>query len=518
MKKAIITLALSLLALILVSPTAYSAGNTVKENPDIKIIVDGNLGKYTNPPIISNGRTLLPMVEILTNLGIQNNGKNILWDGKEKSIAITKDSIKIYLKIGSKTAYVNDKAVTIDAAPMIYKGKTYIPASFVAQSLNKKVVWHSNSSTIYIRDEKEFNRIKDILNKAIESTKNVKKYKCEEVEKTTNKFGNEKEYSYTSKTLHDLDKDNKIKHETYRTQHNNGDILETEYYYFNNSEYKKFDKAEKWTKTIYDESEYELFFNSTNAENIIGINDYVCAGLIADEDLNTRVLTLKGNVCFLEPANESNSYTVSQAYAEIQIDKETNVINKLLIKLTATFSPLSPDKLYSSYESTYTYSEFNGNFEVIPPKVNEADIERVVNATSIPLTEAEKSTISTLKSKAQLIPIDGMWDNPYELGSSEAIMFILLKDKADLEAFKSLSDIAKKVLMNDSVQENYGDFIGCETVYAMIVFEAKAYAELQTGYEYNAKDLELHNYDEGEETYVVVQDKDNNTYSDYYEN
>jgi hypothetical protein len=105
--------------------TSYAAG--VIESPNVKIVIDGKTSKYSSAPIIINGRTLLPFREVLSNLGVQNDDQHIIWNSKDKSVTVTKDSVKIYLKIGSSTAYVNDNPVTIDVSPILHKNRTYIP-------------------------------------------------------------------------------------------------------------------------------------------------------------------------------------------------------------------------------------------------------------------------------------------------------------------------------------------------------------------------------------------------------
>ena len=131
----------------------------------MKIVIDGKIGTYTDTPIIVDGRTLLPLRAVLSNIGVINDDQHIVWNSSERSVTVYKDSTKIYLKVDSNTAYVNDAPITLDVSPVIYNNRTYIPARFVAQSLGKKVVWDGSLQSILIRDEQEFNRIKDILDK-----------------------------------------------------------------------------------------------------------------------------------------------------------------------------------------------------------------------------------------------------------------------------------------------------------------------------------------------------------------
>lgn len=129
----------------------YAEDKTV-EAPDIKIIIDEEVINCEDVPIIINGRTMLPIRAILTNLGVQNDDAHIIWDGKKRSVTIIKDKIKITLVEGNYTAIINNEPVALDAAPFAYSknSRIYIPIRFIAQALNKAVVWEQNTNSVYI--------------------------------------------------------------------------------------------------------------------------------------------------------------------------------------------------------------------------------------------------------------------------------------------------------------------------------------------------------------------------------
>ena len=121
-----------------------------------------------------------------------------------------------------------------------------------------------------------------------------------------------------------------------------------------------------------------------------------------------------------------------------------------------------------------------------------------------------------LKYRAADIPIDGAFYEPYSLSVNEAMMFIVFDHRLDLTLFLIMGDNSQKKLMNDTVQDNYGDYIGCEKVKAVVIHDRKKYAELETGYGTSLDDLEIKHFD-GEEALVVVQDKTTDCYRDYYD-
>jgi hypothetical protein len=128
------------------------AGDKIVEAPNIRIIIDEEVINCDDVPIIINGRTMLPVRAILTKLGVQNDDNHIIWDRNERSVTIFKDTIKIKLVEGNNTAIINNELVTLDAAPITYSknSRAYVPIRFIAQALNKAVVWEQNTSSVYI--------------------------------------------------------------------------------------------------------------------------------------------------------------------------------------------------------------------------------------------------------------------------------------------------------------------------------------------------------------------------------
>lgn len=136
--KKVIASVLTCIIIFLFTFNTYADGN-ITENPNIKIVVNGSLKSYSDIPIIVNGRTMLPFREILSDLGVQNDNQHIIWNGYESSIKVVKDSIQIYLKVGSDKAAINGVSEPLDTVPINYKNKAYIPVRFIAQCLQKRV-------------------------------------------------------------------------------------------------------------------------------------------------------------------------------------------------------------------------------------------------------------------------------------------------------------------------------------------------------------------------------------------
>jgi hypothetical protein len=112
--------------------------------------VNGSPNTLDSPPIIKNGRTLLPIRPIVEALG-----GTVSWDGNEKKVTVTLGSTTIELWIGKNTARVNGTDTPIDSTnskvvPEIINGRTMLPLRFVTENLGCQLRWDLNTKTITI--------------------------------------------------------------------------------------------------------------------------------------------------------------------------------------------------------------------------------------------------------------------------------------------------------------------------------------------------------------------------------
>ena len=113
---------------------------------DVSIYIEnGSNQYYNNEGVIENGTTLVPLRGIFEALGA-----NVQWNQKDQTIDAIKGNTTIWLKIGSKTAKVNGKAVTISVPAKVKEGRTLVPLRFISQSLGETVHWDSSTRTVTI--------------------------------------------------------------------------------------------------------------------------------------------------------------------------------------------------------------------------------------------------------------------------------------------------------------------------------------------------------------------------------
>lgn len=373
-------LVLSIFLLILAfSCNLSNAEDDISEEPDIKIVINGKETTYDDVPLIVNGRTLLPLRAVLVNLGVKDDDDHIIWNSSERSVTINKDLTSIYLKVGSDTAYINNTAVELDAAPLCYKNnRTYIPARFVSQALGKKVVWDGITKTVLIRDENEYSSIKNIIDRCNESMKSVEKMKTgTEINMIMSK--QDFDLNYNVNMTNDIDMMNK-KMRLNMQMLLLKDTPLVEYYYADNIEYCRDPFTGKIEKRQMKENEFNGVIDESTSLTSINSIDVLCAVLEETESENSDEILLKGDVYPKELSDliRKNSgaeiYKSDRYYIEVTIDKNTYRLVKINMNMSGKIKVEKGDLGVKS-QVTCTYSDYNGDFDVLAPGWVKVELE-----------------------------------------------------------------------------------------------------------------------------------------------
>lgn len=131
-----------------------AADKIKKEDPKAKVlgfdsvISDNAKFKFDTPPVIKDGRTLVPVRAIT-----QGFGAELTFNAETKVITITKGETVIALTLGSTVAIVNGQEVQMDTKANIVNSRTYVPLRFVLETFKLSVEWDSDTETIEINDD-----------------------------------------------------------------------------------------------------------------------------------------------------------------------------------------------------------------------------------------------------------------------------------------------------------------------------------------------------------------------------
>lgn len=107
------------------------------------VILDGKTLHFDVPPIIEEGRTLVPLRAIFEAFGA-----SVDWNQSSKTVTAQKDQTTVVLKIGSTTPTVNGKAWPLDVPAKIVNNRTLAPLRFVGEAFGGEVAWDQQTRTI----------------------------------------------------------------------------------------------------------------------------------------------------------------------------------------------------------------------------------------------------------------------------------------------------------------------------------------------------------------------------------
>lgn len=118
--------------------------NTPTQPDAPSIYINGVELVTPNPPMIVDGRTLVPLAAIFNALQI-----SVSWNEVDKVI----NAGPIWLQIDNSTARVSEQPVRLDVPAQIIDSRTYVPLSFIAVSLGKRINWDPELYRVEIYDE-----------------------------------------------------------------------------------------------------------------------------------------------------------------------------------------------------------------------------------------------------------------------------------------------------------------------------------------------------------------------------
>ncbi|PHJ39982.1 hypothetical protein P378_00230 [Desulforamulus profundi] len=126
--------------------SAQNPTNPPVINSTIKIFVNGKQIISDVPPFVDRAnRTQAPFRAIGEALGCK-----VTWVNEAQKVVCEKAGFKVEMTIGKKTFTVNGVNKTMDTAPLIKNGRTFIPVRALGEALNCNVNWDQANNTVYI--------------------------------------------------------------------------------------------------------------------------------------------------------------------------------------------------------------------------------------------------------------------------------------------------------------------------------------------------------------------------------
>ncbi|MDO4530830.1 MAG: N-acetylmuramoyl-L-alanine amidase, partial [Bacillota bacterium] len=101
------------------------------------------------PAVSIDGRTMLPMRQIATELGCE-----VVWNEAAKQVYVINDDYTLVFTIDSKTGMQNGVEFSMDVPPMIVNDRTMLPVRALADALELDIAWEDATRTVAITTKK----------------------------------------------------------------------------------------------------------------------------------------------------------------------------------------------------------------------------------------------------------------------------------------------------------------------------------------------------------------------------
>jgi Copper amine oxidase N-terminal domain len=111
----------------------------------IGVYIDGQAVSFDMPPMMMQGRVLVPLRGIFERLGA-----TVDYDARTQHIVAVRGTQTVELTIGSRQARVNDTPTLLDVPALAVSGRTMVPLRFISEALGASVQWVEASRTILI--------------------------------------------------------------------------------------------------------------------------------------------------------------------------------------------------------------------------------------------------------------------------------------------------------------------------------------------------------------------------------
>lgn len=100
---------------------------------------------FSQPPVIQNDRTLVPLRAIFEAMGA-----SVTWNGEAKTITSVLDDTTVIMTLGDNIMLVNKTEKVLDCAPQLIGERTLVPVRAVAESFGCKVDWNGATRNVSI--------------------------------------------------------------------------------------------------------------------------------------------------------------------------------------------------------------------------------------------------------------------------------------------------------------------------------------------------------------------------------
>jgi len=108
--------------------TTMLAASAAAQHP-IQVKIENEVVAFDAPPREVRGVTMVPVRSMLESMG-----GTMRWDLATRTFTGWKNARRFDVVLNSRSANLNDRTVTMEEAPLIYKNRIYVPLKFIADA------------------------------------------------------------------------------------------------------------------------------------------------------------------------------------------------------------------------------------------------------------------------------------------------------------------------------------------------------------------------------------------------
>lgn len=132
-------------------------------NDDITVTVDGSVVFFDQPPVIIDGRTLVPMRFIFNKLGA-----DVEWDSETSTATGTLDGVVVKIQNQNNIMTKNGVEIVLDVPAQIINDRTLVPVRAISEAFGCLVDWNNDTRTVVIATKNEYSS--EVLKKVYNAT------------------------------------------------------------------------------------------------------------------------------------------------------------------------------------------------------------------------------------------------------------------------------------------------------------------------------------------------------------
>lgn len=111
----------------------------------IRILLNGQEANNDVPPLLEDGRMLVPIRDIAEPLEAE-----VSWDGLTKTVTVSRSGVSLTLQVGSETAVLDGQKIALSVPVRLFSGRTMVPLRFISEAFGARVEWDGKQRLVNI--------------------------------------------------------------------------------------------------------------------------------------------------------------------------------------------------------------------------------------------------------------------------------------------------------------------------------------------------------------------------------